>query len=150
MGGGALLVLSGGAFCCQLKSAFFQCRNTPTNKNEVALLLQLVFFLHYYADERNYCSLVFIFIYRTNIPYLLPSHIVRRLLYSILSITLKCTLTFKSMLFISWTSCQLCLFEFIWVEGGVKFMKHLKGAQAIKVWEPLGYTTTTAEAMDQY
>jgi hypothetical protein len=25
--------------------------------------------------------------------------------------------------------CQICLFEFIRVEGGVKFMKHVKGEQ---------------------
>jgi hypothetical protein len=44
------------------------------------------------------------------------------------------------MLFIGWTLCQICLFEFIWVEGGAMFMKLFKGAQAIKVWEPLYYT----------
>jgi hypothetical protein len=44
------------------------------------------------------------------------------------------------MLLISWTSGQICLFEFIRVEGGVKFMKHSKGGgggQAMKVWEPV-------------
>jgi hypothetical protein len=44
------------------------------------------------------------------------------------------------MLFISGTLSQICLFEFIRVEGGVKFMEHFKGAQAIKVWEPLSCT----------
>jgi hypothetical protein len=41
------------------------------------------------------------------------------------------------MLFISWTLCQVCLFEFI-QGGGTKLIKLCKGrAQAIKVWEPL-------------
>jgi hypothetical protein len=31
------------------------------------------------------------------------------------------------MLFISWTLLQICLFEFIRVEGGVKLMKHVGG-----------------------
>jgi hypothetical protein len=31
------------------------------------------------------------------------------------------------MLFISLTSPEICLFEFIRVEGGAKFMKHFKG-----------------------
>jgi hypothetical protein len=41
------------------------------------------------------------------------------------------------MLFISWTLCKICLFEFIRVEEGVKFIKHFKGggAQAINIWE---------------
>jgi hypothetical protein len=30
-------------------------------------------------------------------------------------------------------------FQFILVEGGVKFMKNVKEAQAIKVWEPYIY-----------
>jgi hypothetical protein len=51
----------------------FLCPHTPTtNKNEVTLLSQLIFFSYYYADERNYCTLGFIFIYRANIPYLFP------------------------------------------------------------------------------
>jgi hypothetical protein len=33
----------------------------------------------------------------------------------------------NNMIFISWTLCQICLFEFIPVKGGVKFMKHVKG-----------------------
>jgi hypothetical protein len=37
-----------------------------------------------------------------------------------------CLLTYENMLFISWTLCQICLFEFIQAEGGVKFMKHFK------------------------
>jgi hypothetical protein len=40
-------------FCSRLKSTFFLCRNTLTNKNEVALLSQLVFFSYYCANERN-------------------------------------------------------------------------------------------------
>jgi hypothetical protein len=39
-------------FCRRLKLVFFHCRNTPTNKNEVALL-KLIFFSYYYADEGN-------------------------------------------------------------------------------------------------
>jgi hypothetical protein len=31
-------------FCCRLKLASFLCRNTPTNKNKVALLSQLYYF----------------------------------------------------------------------------------------------------------
>jgi hypothetical protein len=31
------------------------------------------------------------------------------------------------MLVVSWTLCQICLFEFIRVDGGVKYMKHFKG-----------------------
>jgi hypothetical protein len=42
------------------------------------------------------------------------------------------------MLFISRTSYQMCLFEFIRVEGGATFIKYFKGgAQAINVWEHL-------------
>jgi hypothetical protein len=43
------------------------------------------------------------------------------------------------MLLIRLTLCRICLFEFIRVEGGVKFIKHFGGggAQAVKVWEPL-------------
>jgi hypothetical protein len=36
--------------------------------------------------------------------------------------------------------CQVCLFTFVRVEGGstrTTFIKHLKGAKIIKVWEPL-------------
>jgi hypothetical protein len=36
------------------------------------------------------------------------------------------------MLFISWTLCQIDLFEFIRVEEGVKFMKHLRGGTSRK------------------
>jgi hypothetical protein len=63
--------------CRRLNLAYFHCRNTPTNKNEVALLSQLIFFSYYYADEINYCTLGFIFIYRANIPYSFPSSVVR-------------------------------------------------------------------------
>jgi hypothetical protein len=35
------------------------------------------------------------------------------------------------MLFISKTLCQICLFEFIRAEGGVKFMKHFKGGRKL-------------------
>jgi hypothetical protein len=31
------------------------------------------------------------------------------------------------MLFISFTLCKICLFEFTGVEGGVKLIKHLGG-----------------------
>jgi hypothetical protein len=31
------------------------------------------------------------------------------------------------MLLISWTSSQICLFEYIRVEGGMKFIKQFKG-----------------------
>jgi hypothetical protein len=51
----------------------FLCRNTPTDKNEVTLLSQLIFFSYYYVDKMNYCTLSSIFIYRTNIPYSFPS-----------------------------------------------------------------------------
>jgi hypothetical protein len=44
------------------------------------------------------------------------------------------------MLFIGWTLCQICLFEFIRAEEGVKFMEPVKGAQAIKVLKALHYT----------
>jgi hypothetical protein len=50
-------------FCHQLKLACFLCRNAPTNKDKVAMLLQLIFLLYYCADERNYCTLGFLFIY---------------------------------------------------------------------------------------
>jgi hypothetical protein len=36
------------------------------------------------------------------------------------------------MLFISLNLCQICLFEFIRVEGGVKFIKHFMGAESYK------------------
>jgi hypothetical protein len=35
-------------------------------------------------------------------------------------------ISLENMLFICWTSRQICLFEFIQVEGVVKFMKHFK------------------------
>jgi hypothetical protein len=28
--------------------------------------------------------------------------------------------------YVIWTLCQICLFEFIWLEGGAKFVKHFK------------------------
>jgi hypothetical protein len=116
--------------CHRLMPAFFLCRNTPTNKKEVVLLLQLRFFSHYYADERNLCFVLFT--YCPNIPHHFPSSILRSLFYSITSISIKCTLTLKIMLFIIWTLCQICLFKFIRVEGGVKFMKHSKGGASYK------------------
>jgi hypothetical protein len=65
-------------FCrrLRLKSAFFLCRKTPTNKIEVTILSQLILFPYYYADERNYYTLGFIFIYGANIPCRFPSRIV--------------------------------------------------------------------------
>jgi hypothetical protein len=42
------------------------------------------------------------------------------------------------MLLISLTLYQICLLEFIRVEGGVRFMKHFKGG-AIKVWKTVHY-----------
>jgi hypothetical protein len=33
----------------------------------------------------------------------------------------------KSVLFIGITLCEICLFEFIRMEGGAKFMEHFKG-----------------------
>jgi hypothetical protein len=50
------------------------------------------------------------------------------------------------MLFTIWTLRQICLLEFIWVEGGVKFVKPFGGGgQTIKAWEPLlkGYSRTS-------
>jgi hypothetical protein len=41
-----------------------------------------------------------------------------------------------SMLFITWTLCQICLFEFIRVEGAWSLWNILRGAQAITFWEP--------------
>jgi hypothetical protein len=35
------------------------------------------------------------------------------------------------MLFIRWTLCQIRLFEFIRVEGGVKFMKRVGGGRKL-------------------
>jgi hypothetical protein len=49
------------------------------------------------------------------------------LLYSVTYMSLKCILTLKSLLFISWTIFQICIFKFIRVKGGVLFMKHFKG-----------------------
>jgi hypothetical protein len=114
-------------FCRRLRLAFFRRRNTPTNKSEVALLSHLIFFLYCCADERNYCTLVFMFVYRTNIPYGVPSRIWRSLLCSVTNISLKCTLTLTSMLVINGTSCHVSLFEFIRVEGRATFTEHLKG-----------------------
>jgi hypothetical protein len=34
---------------------------------------------------------------------------------------------YNSVLLIKWTLCQICLFEFIWVKGSMKFMKRVKG-----------------------
>lgn len=48
------------------------------------------------------------------------------------------------MLVISRTLCQIYLFIFIGVYGGVKFMKVLRGAQAIEVWKPLLYSNFQA------
>lgn len=58
------------------KLAIFRCCNTPNNKNQVALLSQIKYF-SYYTVERNYCSLNFVFIYRSNISYHFSSRIVR-------------------------------------------------------------------------
>jgi hypothetical protein len=33
---------------------------------------------------------------------------------------------------ITWTLCQICLFEFIRVEGGVNFMNHVDGGTSYK------------------
>jgi hypothetical protein len=44
------------------------------------------------------------------------------------------------MLFIGWTLCQTCLFEFIRAEESVKFREPVKGAQAIRVLKALHYT----------
>jgi hypothetical protein len=70
-------------FCRRLLRNFFRCRNKASNKNYVTLLLELILFTYYYVDERNYCTLGFIHIYRASIPYNFPSIIVRSLLYSI-------------------------------------------------------------------
>jgi hypothetical protein len=42
------------------------------------------------------------------------------------------------MLFISWTLCEICLFEFIRVEGGVKFMKLFGGEGGYKSFRTFG------------
>jgi hypothetical protein len=47
------------------------------------------------------------------------------------------------MLFSSCTVREICLFKCIWVEGGAKFMKHLKWTQTIKVCEPLVHSLHT-------
>jgi hypothetical protein len=66
-------------FFRQLKLSYFLRRNTPiNNKSEVTFLSQLILFSYYYADETNYCTLGFIFIYRSNIPYHFPSCVVRK------------------------------------------------------------------------
>jgi hypothetical protein len=36
------------------------------------------------------------------------------------------------MFYIKWTLCQICLFEFIRVQGGVKFMKDVKWGTSFK------------------
>jgi hypothetical protein len=59
------------------KVSFLSVSQHTTNTNEVTLLSQLVFFSYCYADERNYCTLGFIFIYRSTIPYHFPFSIVR-------------------------------------------------------------------------
>jgi hypothetical protein len=41
--------------------------------------------------------------------------------------SLKCILTYNTMLFVSWTLRKICLFKFMLVEVGVKYMKHLGG-----------------------
>jgi hypothetical protein len=67
-----------------------------------------------------------------HIPYNFPCRIVWSFLYAVTSISLKYTLTLKSMLFISWTLCRICLFSFIRVEGGVKFINFLRGGTSYK------------------
>jgi hypothetical protein len=48
------------------------------------------------------------------------------------------------MSFISWTLCEICLFEFIRVEGGVKFMKDFKGGASYRTLETCAiYTENT-------
>jgi hypothetical protein len=37
----------------------------------------------------------------------------------------------RKVLLISWTVCQMCLFEFIRVEGGATFMKYFKGGRKV-------------------
>jgi hypothetical protein len=51
-------------FCLRPKLTLVLCRDTPTIKNEVALLSQLILFSYYYDHEMNYWTLGFIFIYR--------------------------------------------------------------------------------------
>jgi hypothetical protein len=43
------------------------------------------------------------------------------------------------MVFITWTLCQICLFDFIGVEEAGSPWNILRGAQGTKVWEPLIY-----------
>jgi hypothetical protein len=51
---------------------------------------------------------------------------------------IKVYINYESMLFISLALCQIYLLEFIQLEGGMKIMKHFKGAApATKVCEPL-------------
>jgi hypothetical protein len=41
--------------------------------------------------------------------------------------------------------CRICLFECIQMEGD-EFMKYLKGAQSINIWEPLVYAQNIPRA----
>jgi hypothetical protein len=47
-------------------------------------------------------------------------------------------LKFERMLFISWTLCQICLFEFIWVEG-CEVHKTFKGRHKLQYFGNLWY-----------
>jgi predicted neutral ceramidase superfamily lipid hydrolase len=58
-------------------------------------------YMQHVLSVANYCTSGFIFIYNTSIPQHLPSRIVRMLLYSVTYITLNCSLTLRSMLFIT-------------------------------------------------
>jgi hypothetical protein len=63
--------------------SFFLCRNTPTNKNEVTLLSQLIFFSYYYADERELLHFGLHIHLQASIQDNFPSRTVRTLIYSV-------------------------------------------------------------------
>jgi hypothetical protein len=100
-------------FCRRLKLAFFVATHRLV-KMKWHCCPSSYYFWYYYAEERNYCTLGFLFIYRVKIPCHFPSCVVRNLLYSKTYISLNYTLTLNSMLFISWTLSNL----FTWNNSG--------------------------------
>jgi hypothetical protein len=106
----------------------------PTNKKDVTLLSHLILFSCYYADERNYCTFSFILIYRANIEHHFPSDYYEKLaLFYNLNFT-EVYINFEKYATHKLNFYVKSVYLICSGGGGVKFMKYLKRAQAIKVF----------------
>jgi hypothetical protein len=66
---------------------------------------------------------------------ILHSSISQKTTLNIISNTFCRWIKLENMLFISWNLCQICLIEFLRVEGGVTLLKLVWwGAQGMQVW----------------